>query len=173
MATKREPISAERLRELIDYDQQTGAFKWKPREGHHAANRCKPANLPGNINKQTGYLTIRADKKLYQAHRLAWLHAYGEWPVHDLDHINGDKLDNRLANLRDVGNKINRQNMRRARVDSASGLLGAHFDKRRGRYFSTIKTNGMVKYLGAHLTADAAHAAYVAAKRRLHVGCTI
>jgi hypothetical protein len=172
MAIEKNKLTAQRLREVIDYDPCTGAFQWKPR-AWRAGQRCNDDRSPGSVSKQTGYLTIRVDGNLYQAHRLAWLHNYGEWPASHLDHKDGNRLNNRINNLRDVGNTINRQNMRRARVDSASGLLGAHFDKRRGRYFSTIKTNGKAMYLGAHPTAEAAHAAYVAAKRRLHAGCTI
>lgn len=165
-------LSAERLRELIDYEPRLGVFQWKPR-GWRQGSRCNDGRAPGSVSKQTGYLTIRVDRKLYQAHRLAWLHFHGEWPEHDIDHINGDRLDNRLANLRDVGNTVNRENMRRARADCAAGLLGVHFDKRRGTYFSSITAHGVQKYLGAFHSAESAHAAYVTAKRRLHIGCTI
>src|SRR5574343_63792 len=163
-------LTAARLRSLIDYDQSSGCFRWKRRSGRDGT-WCNRDREAGSVNKQTGYRSIRVDKRLYQAHRLAWLYVYGEWPAADIDHINGARLDNRIANLRAVGNAINRQNMRRARRDSASGLIGAHFDKRRNVHFSSIRVDGKSTYLGAYQSAEAAHAAYVQAKRRLHVGC--
>lgn len=141
-------MNAERLRSLIDYDAQTGVFAWKPR-GHRAGTHCNRARHPGSVSKQTGYLTIRVDGKLYQAHRLAWLHHFGEWPPLHLDHINCVKLDNRIANLRSADDKLNRENVRSARRDSGSGLLGAFFDKRRGRFFSAIRVNRTLRHIGA------------------------
>jgi hypothetical protein len=165
-------MDANRLRELIDYDPETGAFAWKPR-AWRAGQRCNDDRHPGSVSKQTGYRAIRVDKKLYQAHRLAWLYVYGEWPTHQIDHVNGDKLDNRIANLRDVTDAFNKQNCRLARAHNQTGLLGVRQDKRRGVFFSSIKTNGKVKYLGAFETPSQAHAVYIAAKRSLHAGCTI
>lgn len=84
-------LTAERLRSLIDYAPETGRFAWKPRNGR-GGSWCNLTRHPGSFSKQTGYLTIRVDKELYQAHRLAWLHHFGEWPHADIDHLNGDRL---------------------------------------------------------------------------------
>lgn len=165
-------LTAQRAAELINFDPETGAFRWKPRAGR-GGSWCNVDREAGSVSKQTGYRTIRLGKKLYQAHRIAWLLVNGEWPALDIDHINGDRLDNRIANLRVVPNAINRQNMRRARSDSQTGMMGVTQDKRRGNYFARVRLNGKTHHLGSFPNAQDAHAAYLNAKRRLHVGCTI
>jgi hypothetical protein len=165
-------LTAARLRSLIDYDPVTGEFRWKPRMGR-SGSWCNVDRQAGSVSKQTGYRTVRLDKKLYQAHRLAWLYVHGEWPSHDIDHINGERLDNRIVNLRDVPNVINRQNMRRARKDSSTGHLGVVADTRRGKFEARIKVDGVARHLGYFSSPEEAHATYVGAKRSLHPGCTI
>lgn len=165
-------LTAERARELIDYDPETGAFRWRHREGR-TGSRCNVDREAGSVSKQTGYRTIRLDKRLFQAHRLAWLFMHGVWPPEDIDHINGIRLDNRIENLRSVPNRVNRQNVRRARRDSQTGFLGVTQDKRRGVFRAQIRTDGEKVYLGSYATPEAAHEQYLLAKRALHVGCTI
>lgn len=165
-------ITAERLRELVEYDQHTGAFTQRANYVGTRGARWAVGRLVGHV-AATGYLTMRLDGRLYQAHRLAWLYAYGRWPDADIDHINGVRTDNRIANLRDVTNAVNRQNTRRARADSQTMVQGVTFCKRRGRFFSRIRCNGRAKFLGYFDDSGQAHQAYVEAKRRLHVGCTL
>lgn len=103
-------------------------------------------------------------------HRLAWMLSNG--PIPDgmqVDHINGDRKDNRLENLRLVSHTGNQQNQTRPHVSNVgSGIMGAHLEKRTWKYVARIKDNGKSIHLGTFKTAEAAHAAYVAAKRRLH-----
>lgn len=105
------------------------------------------------------------------AHRLAWLFVYGTLPVNEIDHINGDRSDNRIKNLRDVTRQVNAQNLRKPIPGSRTGVLGVSM--RRGRYTSSISIGDRVIFLGDFETKDAAQAAYIEAKRRLHAGCTI
>ncbi|WP_454731480.1 MULTISPECIES: HNH endonuclease [Cupriavidus] len=120
-----------------------------------------------------GYVQVSFRGRFYLAHRLAWVLTYGEWPAMEIDHINGDKQDNRLANLRLVTRAMNQQNHRRARKDNHScGLLGASNTKS-GRWQSKIQLNGKTIYLGTFDTAELAHQAYVDAKRRIHAGGTL
>src|SRR6185369_5842834 len=100
---------------------------------------------------------------------------HGEWPKHDIDHINGDIIDNRIANLRDVPRLLNMQNQRRAQAKNATGFLGVTQDKKRGTYHPKIRIPGEKnpRHLGTFRTAEAAHEAYLEAKRKLHAGCTI
>lgn len=155
------------LKALLHYDPETGVFAWLPRP------RIRGGKVAGNVSPD-GYWRIGLGgrpSKLFLAHRLAWLYMTGEWPRLDIDHINGDKTDNRWSNLRDVTRSVNLQNQRRARSDSTSGLLGAH---KNGRGWSArIYVDGVKRHLGTFATAAEAHAHYLEAKRRVHEGCTI
>jgi hypothetical protein len=160
----RNDLTAARLRELLHYDPETGVFT---RVTSNPATNGRPVGwLDGE-----GHRYLRVGGVIYAAHRLAWLFSYGEWPRDVIDHVNGEKDDNRLPNLRDVDMYINMQNIRRARIDSSTGILGVSQYKKRFR--ADIKVNGKRKYLGNFITPELAHAAYVAAKRLYHPGCTI
>ncbi len=88
-----------------------------------------------------------------------------------IDHINGDKVDNRLENLRLVSHGENLQNIRKPMRNNTSGFLGVC--RSGGKFMATISVNGKSLNLGSFDKPEAAHAAYVAAKRRLHACCTI
>lgn len=106
------------------------------------------------------------DGRRYMVHRLAWLYHYGGWPVHVIDHINGDASDNRIANLRDVPQRINNQNRTKPSRRSKTGLLGV--SKTRNGY--RVCMSFMSKPVFAHNfeTAEEASAFYLELKRRLH-----
>jgi hypothetical protein len=174
-------VTVERLREVLHYDPETGVFTWLPRPLGQFARLSQgkvwnvrfPGTQAGSPDKK-GYIHIAIDKTLFKAHRLAFLYMTGEWPKHEVDHINQVKADNRWANLRDVPHQTNSQNARRARgSETATGLLGAYQEKDSGRFFASIGINGRARWLGYYSTAEAAHAAYVAAKREHHEGCTL
>lgn len=165
----RTELTAERLREVLHYDPLVGVFTWKARV---EPTKMKPGQVAGWVEWARRRITIEIDQHNYRAHRLAWLYVHGVWPAGVIDHINGDSLDNRIANLRDTSQLVNVQNIRVSK-NSASGLLGAFWVKSRRHWRSSIRANGKVVYLGQFHTPEEAHAAYVAAKRRLHEGCTI
>jgi hypothetical protein len=172
---ERKPLTAERLRELLHYDPETGIFvrlvDVRCGKGKGRVSVAK-GSIAGCVDAH-GYLLIRLDNHLYRAHRLAWLFVFGEWPTRHIDHINGERKDNRISNLRDVTVSVNLQNQRRAPAGSRSGLLGAQWDKQTKRWRSSVKTNGRKQNIGRFDTPEAAHEAYLAAKRKLHEGCTI
>jgi len=155
-------ISAQAARDALVYDPTTGAFVWRIARG-----QAKVGFIAG-CKLSDGYWCITLHGKQRMAHRLAWLHFHGAWPVGQIDHINGIRSDNRIKNLRDVTPGINRQNMRRARSNNSTGLLGVSFD--RGRFRALIQVAGVQKHLGCFDTAELAHAAYVYAKRTYHPG---
>lgn len=158
-------VTQERLRELLDYDPETGIFHWKSRRGKAAAGK-----VAGCLDGR-GYCVINVDRKRHYAHRLAWVYVNGGVRF-CIDHINGDKGDNRIANLRDVDCKTNRQNTRKAYASNKStGILGVRVLK--GKYVSQIWVGGKDMHLGTFTTIEEAHAAYVEAKRLHHAGCTI
>jgi len=113
-------ITKDRLCEALSYDQETGMFRWVS----CSARNVKNGDAAGTIDSK-GYRTIRVDYVVHKAHRLAWLYVYGELPSGVIDHINGDRGDNRIANLRDATHAINCQNVRKANKNNTSGLLGA------------------------------------------------
>jgi hypothetical protein len=162
-------IIAARVRELLHYDPATGIFTRKVRtaQRHQVGDRAC-----GNPMK-AGHLRVAFDSKKFLAHRVAWLYVYGKWPDNDIDHINGDPTDNRVENLRDVTNRINRQNMRNPRGKSNSGLLGVFLHKETGKWRARIQLDGKGIHLGLFDTPEAAHEAYLVAKRKYHAGCTI
>lgn len=96
---------------------------------------------------------------------------FGTQPCGQIDHINGDKTDNKLSNLRDVAQAINRQNQKHANAGSGTGLLGV--SKRKDGYSARIGVGRKSVWLGLFKTPEAAHAAYLSAKRDAHEGCTI
>lgn len=100
---------------------------------------------------------------------------HGYWPSEDVDHINHDKADNRIANLRELNRSLNQQNQIRAHKDNKTGYLGVYRNKigRTQPYVASIFVEGKAVHLGAFDTAEEAHAAYVKAKRRLHPAGTI
>lgn len=162
-------LTAERLRELLHYDPETGVFTWRVRRGMAVAG-----SVAGNLNRN-GYVNIFVDGRQYKAHRLAWLFVYGEFPSADIDHINGVRNDNRIFNLRDVTTSVNMMNQRRARSDNKLGLLGVHVRtpekphyKISKPYRAIIYVSGKSVSVGDFATAEEAHAAYLEAKRRLH-----
>ena len=157
-------ITQEELRRLFSYDPESGSFKRLVRRG-----RCKEGEIAGG--KRQGYIILNIGLKTYQAHRLAWLYFYGEWPKDQLDHINGIRSDNRIVNLRPVTNSENLQNLRSARCDNKSGFLGV--TPITGKWIARIMVNGKSTYLGYFQTPELAHNAYLIAKRKLHSTCTI
>lgn len=158
-------ITAEQLREELAYCPNTGKFVRLKR----AARRVKVGDVPGWSAQ--GYRLMNVQKKTYWAHRLAWLYVYGSWPNGQIDHINGDRSDNRIANLRDVTPSVNSQNQRRAKAHNSVGVLGVY--KHGTRFRARIRHKGRLCCLGIYDSADAAYGAYVAAKRKLHEGCTL
>lgn len=118
-----------------------------------------------------GYSVLAVDGVLYRAHRLAWFYVTGAWPQGEVDHINGQRADNRFLNLRVVTGAINSQNRRRANGNSRTGLLGVYPHKT--GFQARIMVSGSRRHLGTFQTAEAAHAAYLAAKRQVHPGNTL
>ena len=161
-------LTAERAKELLDYDPCTGNFYRKVA----LTNSVKIGDIAGSKN-QKGYLEIWVDGKRYYAHRLAWLIETGEFPKEQIDHINCVKTDNRIANLRCVSDSINKQNKREALDKNTSGLLGVSWMAKAKKWKAQIQLNKTVIYLGLFEDKKQAHNAYVQAKRSLHEGCTI
>jgi hypothetical protein len=160
------PLTAARLREVIEYTPETGTFTWR----HKRGPRCGEA---GAICSDTQYRRISVDSRLYLAHRLAWLYMTGSWPECAIDHKNGERADNRFENLRDVSLKENVQNRRLKSVNSSSGFLGVSVSENyKGalRFKASIMYEDKRIYIGRFATAEEASAAYFGAKKMIHKG---
>lgn len=153
------PLTRERLASMLSYDPESGHFTQVRTAGRARAGQRKGWD-------RNGYTMVAVDGREYRAHRLAWLFVHGRWPTKHLDHINGDTTDNRIENLREVDDAQNHQNIGGPRSTNTSGFLGVHVIK--GRYRAAIQVDGRNRHLGMFDTPEEAHAAYVAAKNRLH-----
>lgn len=155
-------ITAEELRRVLDYDQDTGIFRWLISAG----SRAKIGQIAG-CRRSDGYWYIGVQGRFYLAHRLIWLYVRGKWPVDDIDHINMDRGDNRIANLREATRSQNMANSK-LRRDSACGLKGVSFHKQHNRWRAQVRKDGRVHHLGYFNTAEEARAAREAAAQKYH-----
>lgn len=157
-------LTQERLKELLHYDPETGVFAWKVRP----SNCVKVGDVAGTKHPK-GYWRVRVDNDYYLAHRLAWLYVNGMIPDGlEIDHRDGDKLNNRLANLRLATRSQNQQNFRKPFSTSKSGMLGASWHAHKRKWRAAIKVGNKHEHIGYFDTAEEAHAAYVEAKRKHH-----
>lgn len=159
-------LTAERLWRMLDYDDKTGLFTWRVSPG----GPSKLGTPVGSVSSD-GYLKIMLDGRTHSAHRLAFLYMTGFWPAGEVDHRDGDRLNNRWSNLRDVAHQTNAQNRRTS--GNAVGLLGVSKHHRSERYRATLRVNGRNMRLGWFATPEEAHQVYVNAKRKFHEGNTL
>jgi hypothetical protein len=165
-------ITPERLRRLLDYDPGTGWLWWKSRpRAEFKSDRAYRAFEARNVGKRAftattrnGYKTGRADNKQLFAHRVIWAIVHGEWPPEDIDHINGDKSDNRILNLRIASRSDNCKNRAGWGASRYLGVSRAPNGKWRAR----INLHGKERGLGVFNAEEEAFAAYLNAAKALH-----
>lgn len=173
---KHEKPKAERLHALLQYNAYTGDFTRKI-DLYACNGRVKVASVgevAGTWSASNGWI-VSVDGKQYKAHHLAWVMCYGVWPTQVIDHMDGDRRNNRQDNLRDVTTQLNAQNQRKATAaNKSSGLLGVSATKSRiNPWKAQIRVNERITHLGSFRTKEEAHLAYVTAKRTYHEGCTL
>ena len=153
-------LTHEQADEILAYKADAGMFFWKKHK--------KPGqSLAGGICPQ-GYWRIKINGKSYKAHRLAWLLSYGVWPSKMIDHINGNKLDNRLSNLRLADNAANQMNRFKAcATNKTAGYLGVNYNQMAGRYAARLQFQGKRIHIGYFDTPEEASQAYNARKAAL------
>lgn len=152
-------ISHSDLVEKICYESKTGNFFWRSNY-----NVGKPL---GYVNYD-GYIRMYALGRRYYAHRLAWFYVTGEWPKHEIDHINGDRSDNRISNLREATQNENAQNKRKQR-NNKSGVTGVSWNKAEKSWVVKISANGKRIYLGRYSNLSDAIKAREEGKKKYHV----
>ena len=151
--------------ERLRYEPETGKLLWRV----NVSPRARAGAEAGTVGAE-GYRVVQVARRSHQAHRLCWMLVNGSWPIGEIDHINGVRNDNRIANLRDVTKAENMQNKRVAqRNNKSSGLLGVSWDKGRSRWQANIGVDGRQRKLGYFVDQHAAHAAYMTAKRAQHI----
>lgn len=148
----------------VFYDERTGLFSWKQKRQGVIAGKF------GNLEK-TGYVRVKLLNKKYLAHRLAWFIVHKQWPESQIDHINGNRSDNRIDNLRVVDQSGNSQNRRVKQKNNQSGYFGVHASGKKWR--AQIRINKRLLHLGLFETPELASMAYIEAKRSIHKTCTI
>lgn len=160
MERSKKIMDREKLMALVEYDPETGLM-----------TRRSNKEVIGRSGVH-GYRVTSFRKKKYYVHRLAWIYMNGDIPAGmHIDHIDCDKSNNRIANLRLCTMALNQQNQIRAKRHNRTGLLGV--SQKGGRYRASITLNRERRVIGWYGTPEEASAAYVQAKRRLHEFCTI
>lgn len=161
-------LSAERARQLLKYDPISGALVWRRLAIEDCASvyewKAKArvfGKEAGSILKN-GYRSICIEGRRYYAHRLAWLITLGDWPEEDIDHVNGNRLDNSIRNLRAATRGENHQNR------GGSSYTGASWHSKAGKWRATIVVGGKQKHLGYYSSQEDAASAYRDAKLSAH-----
>lgn len=160
-------LTANDVLQLLRYDSDTGKLFWVS---------CRYQNFIGKeagVVRKHGYRVIIINGFQYLAHRLSWLVCFGVWPSGNIDHIDGNRLNNRIANLRIATHGQNIQNQHKAHARNKSGLLGVSWCKSHKKWRASIMVNGKPHNLGRHNSKEFAHQVYLEAKARLHPFQTI
>jgi hypothetical protein len=154
-------LDAETLRKTFSYDPETGHFYWLKRRNGVIKGR------PAGYVSPDGYITIRINRILYKAHRLAWLYIHGIWPSDLIDHINNDPSDNRLSNLREATHSQNLANVPNWGKNT-SGLKGVSWCSHRKKWKAQVRLNNKRKTVGLFDTKEEAFIAYCKAASEMH-----
>lgn len=155
-------LTAERAREQLDYDPETGIAIRRMA----TSKRVKVGDVIASPDRH-GYLRVAIDGRRYRLHRVIWLMAYGAWPAGQVDHINGKRTDNRLANLREASREDNCHNSKLLSTNT-SGKKGVTFHKPSGKWQARISVDGKRRSLGAFDRKEDAADAYDRAALDLH-----
>lgn len=150
------------MKERLTYNPETGLFHWRDKRWSR-----RGLDNPAGSTTRWGYRTICINYVHHAAHRLAWLYVYGEWPEFDIDHIDGNRDNNAIANLRLATRRENSQNTRISK-NNTSGFIGVSYHKQSGKWRAYIGLDYKYVHLGLHDTPEAAYQAHLEAKAKLH-----
>lgn len=155
------------LRNLVEYQPETGLIVWRERRGDDHWNRRYAGACALNSSDGRGYKQGLLLGRKVLAHRAAWALFYGQWPSGEIDHIDGDRSNNRICNLRIATKSQNQCNSKKSARNN-SGFKGVHWNTRKNMWQAQIMLNKRQHNLGYFETAKDAHAAYAAASERMH-----
>lgn len=154
-------LSLEFVRSVLAYDEQTGHFTWK----ETMSIRRKKGERAGSLTDD--YRRIGLNEASYLEHRLAWFYVHGSWPAAHIDHVNCQRADNRIANLRDATRDQNLSNVSKY-ANNKSGFKGVHLHKASKLWAAMCRSKGKKYSAGYHKTPELAAAAYDALASQLH-----
>lgn len=147
-------LTYEVVRDLLEYFPDTGFMvRRKNTRGARAGQKCERIN-------ELGYSVICIGDRQYLAHRVVWLYTYGEWPNLPIDHINGNRSDNRVENLRLATHSDNQKNRKKGK-NNTSGYVGVSWSASHKKWLSSTVLNGKSKFLGRYSTKEEAAIAYI------------
>lgn len=141
----KEELTQDRLKSILDYNPKTGVFLWKKTGNNQFVKKGRTAGW----DMGDGYRRVTVLGGTYYAHRLAWLYMHGYFPEHGIDHINRDKKDNRIKNLRVVSQQCNVRNTG-VRCNNRSGITGVLWAKQQKKWQAKIAVSGKTIHLGYH-----------------------
>ncbi len=161
-------IAPEALRHILRYEPETGKLFWRERTDVGVQWNAKYANREAfTAIGSDGYHRGAVNYVSCLAHRVAWAIYYGEWPADEIDHINCNPADNRIANLRAATRSQNECN-KRLKSNNRSGYKGVSWYARHSKWQASIRINGKSRGLGFYATREEAHAAYLRASAEMH-----
>ena len=143
-------ITQDKVRMLFDYEPDSGMLTWRVSKGT-AKKGSDAGSVSGHAAKK--YMNVMIDRKTYAAHRIIWLYVFGVIPDGDIDHINGNSLDNRIVNLRDVDKQENCRNARLCKRNK-TGICGVSIHKQTGKFRVRISHGGKLLSLGLFNNLD-------------------
>lgn len=156
-------ITKEHVLEVLRFEPETGQFFWKVRTGRSVAES------EAGCVRNNGYRSVDIGGQRYLCHRLVWLVTHGSMPVNSIDHIDGNRTNNRPMNLRDVPHRLNIHNQQKERPNNTTGYKGVTWSKSARKFAAQIMMNRKHVHLGYFDDPEIASEAYWKAKEKLGV----
>ncbi len=157
-------LTQDQLKSLLSYNDETGEFTRVKAVGHNG--NWKAGRKVGYLDKSNGYIKISLLGKKYYAHRLAWLYVHGYLPKEQIDHIDHDKMNNAIVNLREASDQVNRMNQPPSKANT-TGFCGVGYIESSGKYRARIMKNGKQLHVGCYDSAESANTAVEVARKEL------
>lgn len=155
-------LKFEHVNELLEYEPETGVLRWIKSPNKRVAIGSKAGSI-----SSFGYIKLKIDKKEYFAHRIAWLLYYKEWPSGQIDHIDNNRKNNAISNLRDCTASQNQRNQKR-RKSNSTGIKGVYWDANLNKWKVQVRGDGRIQYGGHYKSIQAAELAAIELRNRLH-----
>ena len=161
MNIRNSTLTQSHLKEILDYNENTGVFTWKTPKKYGLKIGSKAGT------NENGYIAITIDSVKYKAHRLAWLYKFGKFPDKHIDHINKIRNDNSIKNLREANHCENGQN-RLLNKTNTSGYRNVCYSKTRDKWYASLRFKGKIVYSGFFDTAKEASIAVELKRKEIY-----